>query len=51
MKIIKIMKIIYDRYCQTPIPGQTWELTLLSHGNKNNKNPTQILPEGAVLVF
>ena len=33
-------------YCQTPIPGQTWELTLLSRGNErkkkkknNNKNP------------
>ena len=25
-------------YCQTPTPGETWELTLLSRGNKNNKN-------------
>ena len=26
-------------FCQTPTPGKTWELTLLSHGNKNkNKN-------------
>jgi hypothetical protein len=23
---------------QTTIPGQTWELTLFSHGNNNNKN-------------
>ena len=27
-------------YCQTPTPGETWELTLLSRGNKNN-NVTQ----------
>ena len=25
-------------YCQTPIPGETWELTLLSRGNNNNNN-------------
>ena len=25
--------------CQTPNPVQNWELTLLSHGNKKNKNP------------
>ena len=24
-------------YCQTPTPGETWELTLLSRGNKKNK--------------
>ena len=24
--------------CQTPKPGQTWELTLLWPGNYNNKN-------------
>mgnify|MGYP006905827070 CR=1 FL=1 len=43
-------------YCQTPIPVQTWELTLLSPGNNNNnknknkkKNLTQILEEGAKL--
>ena len=36
--------------CQTPIPVQTWELTLLSPGNNNkNKNLTQILAEGAKL--
>ena len=26
------------KYCQTPIPGQTWELTLLSRGKNKNKN-------------
>ena len=37
---------------KTPIPGQTLELTLFSRGNNNIKNnPTQILPEGAVLGF
>ena len=44
------------RYSQTPTPGQTWELTLLSPGNdKNNKNkkknPTQLLPEWVVLAL
>jgi hypothetical protein len=24
---------IYVKYCQTPTPGETWELTLLSQGN------------------
>jgi hypothetical protein len=24
-------------YCQTPIQGQTWELTLFSRGNNNKK--------------
>ena len=24
-------------FCQTPTPGKTWELTLLSRGNKNQK--------------
>ena len=24
-------------FCQTPTPGETWELTLLSCGNKNKK--------------
>ena len=36
------------RYCQTPIPGETQELTLLLHGNNNKnkkkKNLTQIFP-------
>jgi hypothetical protein len=26
-------------YCQTPMPGQTWDLTLFSYGNKKKKNP------------
>jgi hypothetical protein len=41
-------------YCQTPIQGQTWELTLFSQGNNKNKknnDPTQILPEWALLGF
>jgi hypothetical protein len=33
--------------CQTPIPGQTWELTLLLCGN-DNKKPH---PEGAEVGF
>ena len=28
---------IGNTYCQTPIPGETWELTLLSCGNKKKK--------------
>ena len=28
---------LFEWYCQTPIPGQTWELTLFSHGNNNKK--------------
>jgi hypothetical protein len=32
--------------CQTPIPGQIWELTLLSRGNNNNnKIPNFRAPE------
>ena len=31
----------HSSFCQTPIPGKIWELTLLSrcNKNKNNKNP------------
>jgi hypothetical protein len=31
-------------FCQIPNPGQSWELTLLLHGNKNNtnKNPSHL---------
>ena len=38
-----------EAFCQTPIPRETWELTLFYRGNnkKNKKNPNQILPEGA----
>jgi hypothetical protein len=25
--------------CQTPTPGESWELTLLSHGNKKKNDP------------
>ena len=33
-------ELYYVYFCQTPIPGQTWELTLLSRGqNKNKKKP------------
>ena len=34
-KISRFKKITL--FCQTPIPGQTWKLTLLSRGNKKNK--------------
>ena len=44
----KYHRLLALLYCQTPIPGQTWELTLLRHGNNKN-DPTQILPEGVVL--
>ena len=42
-----IIYLLIHYFCQTPIPVQTWELTLLSRGNNNNKN--QIFPEGVVL--
>ena len=32
--------VIYDQYCQTPNPGETRGLTLLSH-NKNNPHLTK----------
>ena len=36
-------------YCQTPIPGETWSLTLVSRSkNKNNKNPPQRIYQGVV---
>ena len=43
---------LLEVYCQTPIPGQTWELTLLLHANNNNKNnPHPNFPKGIVLAF
>ena len=30
--------VVFLLYCQTPIPVQNWELTLLSPGNNNKKN-------------
>ena len=42
----------FSLFCQTPTPGQTWELTLLLRGNKkkkknnNNKNPHPNSPRG-----
>ena len=53
------LKMILVRCCQTPTPGQTWELTLLACGNKkkknnnmNNKNPHPNSPSrGCARVF
>ena len=58
------VRMVIHWYCQTPKPVQNWELTLLSRGYSNNnnnkknnnkknknKNPHQILSEGAVLGF
>ena len=31
--------VIYDQYCQTPNPGETWGLTLLSCGKNYTAHP------------
>ena len=54
MECIKTFIMIQTQhvyYCQTPIPGQSWESTLFSCGNNNKNNLTKILPEGALLGF
>jgi hypothetical protein len=30
--------LVRSYFCQTPTPGEYWELTLLSHGHKKNNN-------------
>ena len=43
-----LLQLSFSSYCQTPTLGQTWELTLLSPGNKNRNKKNDPHPNSPI---